>query len=224
MSEGLTTQAKRRGRNERQERQRLETRQALVAAAREVFGERGYLEASIEHVLAKAGVSRAAFYSHFDSKLSLVCAVAEDFTPIWRPVFEALGDLHDPTIEALQDWVMRHLAFHREHRAICGVLTQVALLEDRLYWVLAEQRDALIADLARGHPAFARATADPFTALQARLLLWQVDETCFLLVRGRLPDPEGHGPRQMAERLYGFLQHKEGNASCPTSSLSIAPR
>ena len=209
MSEGLKEASRpRRGRNGRQERQRLETRQALVTAASEVFGDRGYLEASIEHVLAQAGVSRAAFYSHFDSKLSLVCAVAEDFTPVWRPVFEALRDLRDPTVEALQDWAMRHLAFHRRHRAICGVLTQVALLEDRLYWVLSEQRDALIADLGRTHRAFARAATDPAAALQARLLLWQIDETCFLLVRGRLPDPEGHGPRQMAERLHGFLQHR----------------
>jgi AcrR family transcriptional regulator len=199
------TEGATRGRNARQARQRLETRRTLIAAARRVFGARGYLETSIEHLLADAGVSRAAFYSHFDGKLSLICAVAEDFVPVWRPVFDALTALKHPGVADLEAWALRYLGFHREHQAICGVLTQVALLEDRLYWVLAGQRDALIAQLGERFVAFARAADDPSARMRARLLLWQVDETCFFLVRGRIPDPNGDGPRQIAERLHAFL-------------------
>jgi AcrR family transcriptional regulator len=53
------------------------TRQRLVAAARELFGERGYEDTSIEEVLVASGVARGALYHHFQSKAELFDAVAE---------------------------------------------------------------------------------------------------------------------------------------------------
>jgi AcrR family transcriptional regulator len=53
------------------------TRQRLVAAARALFGERGYEDTSIEEVLAASGVARGALYHHFHSKAELFDAVAE---------------------------------------------------------------------------------------------------------------------------------------------------
>jgi AcrR family transcriptional regulator len=47
------------------------TRQQLVAAAIELFGERGYEATSIEAVLDAAGVSRGSLYHHFPSKEAL---------------------------------------------------------------------------------------------------------------------------------------------------------
>jgi AcrR family transcriptional regulator len=202
-----------RGRNARQEDQRRQTRQTLLAAACEVFAERGYLETSVEHVLTRAGVSRAAFYAHFDSKLALVCEIAAEFVPQWRPTFDALAGLPGPSIEALEAWAGRHMEFHRTHWAVCGLLTQVAGLEERLYAVLAAQRDALIDDLGERLAAFRRARVDPAARLRARLLLSQMDETCFLLVRGRIPDPEGHGARVIAEQLQAFLLTAEQPSS-----------
>ncbi|HEY7892564.1 MAG TPA: helix-turn-helix domain-containing protein [Solirubrobacteraceae bacterium] len=46
-------------------------------AARELFGERGYEDTSIEDVLAASGVARGALYHHFQSKAELFDAVAE---------------------------------------------------------------------------------------------------------------------------------------------------
>ena len=47
------------------------TRERLVAAARELFGERGFDGTSIEAVLDRSGVARGALYHHFPSKASL---------------------------------------------------------------------------------------------------------------------------------------------------------
>jgi len=195
-----------RGRNPLQEDQHRQTRQALLAAAREVFGERGYLDTSVEHVLTRAGVSRAAFYAHFDGKLSLVCEIAAEFVPEWRPTFDALMALEAPSVDGLEEWAARHLQFHRTHMAVCGLLTQVAGLEERLYAVLAGQRDRLIDDLGERFAAFRQARSDPAARLRARLLLGQLDETCFLLARGRVPDPAQQGPRVIAEQMQAFLQ------------------
>jgi len=52
------------------------TREHLLAAARELFGERGYDATSIEAVLESSRVARGALYHHFQSKAELFDAVA----------------------------------------------------------------------------------------------------------------------------------------------------
>jgi AcrR family transcriptional regulator len=53
------------------------TRLALVAAARELFGERGYAATSIDEVASRAGVTKGAFYHHFAGKADLFQEVYE---------------------------------------------------------------------------------------------------------------------------------------------------
>lgn len=52
-------------------------REALVAAARELFIERDYDRVSTEEILERSGVSRGALYHHFPTKLDLFQAVWE---------------------------------------------------------------------------------------------------------------------------------------------------
>jgi AcrR family transcriptional regulator len=54
------------------------TRDRLLAAARGLFGARGYEGTSIEAVLASSGVARGALYHHFQSKAELFDAVVEE--------------------------------------------------------------------------------------------------------------------------------------------------
>jgi AcrR family transcriptional regulator len=53
------------------------TRERLIAAGRELFGERGYEATSIEAILEGAGVKRGALYHHFESKHALFDAVLD---------------------------------------------------------------------------------------------------------------------------------------------------
>lgn len=53
------------------------TRDALLEAARELFGERGYPGTSIDEVVARAGVTKGAMYHHFHGKEDLFAAVYE---------------------------------------------------------------------------------------------------------------------------------------------------
>jgi AcrR family transcriptional regulator len=53
------------------------TRDRLIEAGRELFGERGYDGTSIEAVLEATGVKRGALYHHFESKQALFDAVLD---------------------------------------------------------------------------------------------------------------------------------------------------
>ncbi len=44
------------------------TREALLAAGRDLFGTRGYTETSLDAIVAEAGVTKGALYHHFSGK------------------------------------------------------------------------------------------------------------------------------------------------------------
>jgi len=58
---------------------RAERRTALLAAARDVFAERGYAAATIDDVVARAGVARGTFYLYFKDKRDVFRALVDDF-------------------------------------------------------------------------------------------------------------------------------------------------
>jgi AcrR family transcriptional regulator len=53
------------------------TREALLAAARELFGTQGYAATSTEEIVTAAGVTKGALYHHFTDKESLFRVVFE---------------------------------------------------------------------------------------------------------------------------------------------------
>lgn len=61
-----------------QEERRTTTRRLLIEAAIECLSELGYLEATVEVVAKRAGVSRGAVQHHFGSRNELMIAVVED--------------------------------------------------------------------------------------------------------------------------------------------------
>jgi AcrR family transcriptional regulator len=58
-------------------RRRSVTRERLLDAAAEVFGERGITAASVEEICERAGYTRGAFYSNFANKDELVVALLD---------------------------------------------------------------------------------------------------------------------------------------------------
>jgi AcrR family transcriptional regulator len=55
-----------------------ETRRVLLQTAREVFGEKGFAEASVADVVERAGSSVGSLYHHFGGKTELFLALWED--------------------------------------------------------------------------------------------------------------------------------------------------
>lgn len=70
-------------------RRRAVTRDLLLDSAREVLAAEGIQGATVEHICERAGFTRGAFYSNFDSRDALILAVFE------REKTQALGVLHE---------------------------------------------------------------------------------------------------------------------------------
>jgi AcrR family transcriptional regulator len=85
---------------ERVPRGRVAKRQAILAAARRVFGRDGYTGAGIETIAAEAGVSTRTIYNHFDSKQHLFTALIHDSS---TQVVQALRDLIDRHLGPVTD-------------------------------------------------------------------------------------------------------------------------
>lgn len=77
--------------------QSTQTRAALMAAARKLFGERGYADVSTEEIVRAASVTRGALYHQFTDKRDLFRAVYEELeAQLVAQIFEAMAGETDP--------------------------------------------------------------------------------------------------------------------------------
>jgi AcrR family transcriptional regulator len=130
------------------EQQRAFTRKRLIEAARQVFAERGYPDATVDEIASEAGASRATFYLHFKSKTELTAALVEDVTPIavqrYRLLDEVLAS-GDPSLrDKLRDWLHDWLGIWRQAAQASQALLQAAMLEPEVEKQRLRQSEALV--------------------------------------------------------------------------------
>lgn len=65
------------------DRHRLMTRDHIMTAALEAFAERGYVAVTIDDIVRRAGVGRATFYLHFDSKAAVLRELRNTRMTVW---------------------------------------------------------------------------------------------------------------------------------------------
>lgn len=157
------------------------TRARVVVAAREVFEEKGYLDARVVDIASRAGIGHGTFYSYFDSKEDIFSecahAVAADlFTAYDVP--EGLS-----TTERMRLRNHRYVELYERNAAMMGQLEQVALFNAELLELRKSIRshfvarvESAIAHLNRSLPA-AEWQLDPRIAANALGSL--VDNFCY---------------------------------------------
>jgi AcrR family transcriptional regulator len=120
------------------------TRDALVAAARTLFGSQGYAATSTEEIVTKAGVTKGALYHHFNDKENLFRAVFEQVQREVsdRAVVEFLqADTWEPLVIGCQLWVDAHSD---------PEVRQIVLVDARgvLGWEIARQVETRLSTVA----------------------------------------------------------------------------
>lgn len=80
----------------KRERTKTANRQAILDAARGVFGELGYDGATVRDIIRRTGLASGTFYNYFKSKEEVFDALADDgarrFRPLLREQFEKAHD------------------------------------------------------------------------------------------------------------------------------------
>ena len=134
----------------KREQTKVQNRQSILDAAREVFGELGYETATVRDIIRRAGLAAGTFYNYFRSKEEVFAALADDGARRFAPILKGLrghGHSFETFVELAiaayfnfladehNNWVARRPA-GEPHLHVQGETPEMAA-------VFAEVRDAL---------------------------------------------------------------------------------
>lgn len=184
-------------------------RQAILRAARRVFGRVGYLGASIDVIATEAGVSTRTIYNHFENKEHLFATVLTESATQVAEAREALiekhlgdvADLEADLVALAKDWVRPDPQFE-DHFAI---VRRLRAESDRFP---AELREAW---LKAGPWRARRALAERIADLGERGLL-------------QVADPEGSAQHFMALITDNTLSRAEFSARALETEIDRVSR
>ena len=75
------------------------TRRKILDAAVDVFNEVGYAAADRGTIIERTGMTKGAFYHHFDSMTSLASAIIDEGAKLLRDVLAGMSDSFSPALE-----------------------------------------------------------------------------------------------------------------------------
>jgi AcrR family transcriptional regulator len=187
-----------------------ETREALISAARELFGERGFAAVGTEEIARSARMTRGALYHHFDSKEDLFRAVYES---VERDLVEQLG----ATALAAKDPVDALRAGARAFLDACEdpSVRRIALIDAPSVLGWEQWREigvrygfGLVQATLEAAMEAGLIERQPVTPL-AHLLLGSIDEAGMLVARA---DDGGRTKREVAAAIDRYLDALLGAA------------
>lgn len=127
----------------------------ILAAALEVFAERGFHSARLEEVAKKAGVSKGALYLYFETKADLFRAVVRDAI--------------SPNLEQVKAMAVAVAPFDQAARLGIGMLARKVVTDRRITGVVK-----LVIAESRNHPELAtiwhETVVEPGVQLMSRLI------------------------------------------------------
>ena len=114
----------------RRERRRLELRQRLLEAARDLFEERGYDESKVSAICERADVAYGTFFNHFPTKLDLLGALADQSVQEVAEGLEELtkqgGSIADQLIELFEGGAQSFEGLDAKQRELLARIQKLA--------------------------------------------------------------------------------------------------
>jgi AcrR family transcriptional regulator len=74
----------------KREQTKVQNRQAILDAARDVFGEKGYEAANVRDIIRRTGLAAGTFYNYYRSKEEVSLALADDGARRFAPILKSL--------------------------------------------------------------------------------------------------------------------------------------
>lgn len=99
-------------------------KELILQAALEVFSKKGFYAASIDDIIAVAGIGKGTVYRYFDSKQALFLGVLEWGVTNLKEAILAKTKNIENIVEKLRIGIITHLSFFEKHRNFYRVLIQ----------------------------------------------------------------------------------------------------
>jgi AcrR family transcriptional regulator len=109
------------------------TLRAILDAATAEFGEKGYHDASIAGIMARAGLAIGSFYTYFDSKESLFTALVRDLSKQVRDYVAPHIAGAETQIDAERAGQRSYLEFARLHKEVYRIIDEAEFVHPETY-------------------------------------------------------------------------------------------
>jgi len=182
----------------------LNTRRKLLDAAERVFGEIGYVDASIVKVTEAAGVGQGTFYLYFDSKRAIFDELVRDLNSRVRHAMKEASSQGETRLEQELLGFKAYFRFTSDHPALYRIIRQAEFVSPEMlryhYDKLSEGYiEALREAMERGETA----ELDPEVAAWALMAVGEmVGMRWILWGDGTMPE---HVERELARIIRGVL-------------------
>ena len=169
--------------------QKENTRHKLLAAARRLFGEKGYGSTTIDDIVEAAGASRGTYYLYFKNKGEIVTELAEEYTAATEALLPELAALADPSRAHLRSWLSKYVDLVITHQVTIrasmqaeGGAPEMRAANDRRMTTFRDHLAQWMTDV-RKHQGL-RVERDAINVRTTALML-QLERFCyFWLIRG----------------------------------------
>lgn len=95
----------------KREQTKVQNRQAILDAAREVFGELGYEGATVRDIIRRTGLAAGTFYNYYRSKEEVFAALADDGARRFAPILKSLRGTGGPLDGFVRDAIRAYFEF-----------------------------------------------------------------------------------------------------------------
>lgn len=113
-------------------RKGVETRQRLLEAAEQVFGEIGYVDASIVKITEAAGVGQGTFYLYFASKQEIFDELVRDLNRRVRRTMKEASSKGATRLESELLGFGAYFRFTTEHPALYRIIRQAEFVSPKM--------------------------------------------------------------------------------------------
>jgi AcrR family transcriptional regulator len=139
------------------------TRDAIRAAAVELFSRLGYEKTSLREIADRVGMTKAALYYHYPSKQELLVAIVEPLVTQWRSVVDRAETLPhtSPNVRLVLDECLDMLL---HHRSIAGLFLRDAAA---VFQAIGPRFDEIVALNSRLHAWLAGPSPDAADRVRA---------------------------------------------------------
>ncbi len=134
------------GIKDRREREKLDRRNSILAAAEDLFREKGY-EATMDEIAEKAELSKPTLYLYFNNKDDLYASIALEGFQTIKETFRRIDESGAPAREKMRSMYHAFIEFAMEHRQVSRI-TEFTLSEAGRRRVSDELLSRMNADIA----------------------------------------------------------------------------